>query len=108
MTPINRPLTDDERHLMRDLAIQVVCTQTGCTPEAAVDALESFAEDGTLILHGDTNDAYLEAAGNVLVHAERDWLAFHAAYPGNDPMKNAEPIRRDDSGTDHPGAGSPS
>ncbi|AKN17474.1 phiRv1 phage protein [Mycobacterium haemophilum DSM 44634] len=99
MTPINRPLNDDERNLIRDLAIQVLCVQTGCTVDAAVDALESFAEDGTLILRGDTETAYLEAAGNVLVHVERDWLAFHAAYPGNDPLRDARPIwQADDQG----------
>lgn len=81
MTPINRPLTNDERQLMHELAVQVVCSQTGCSPDAAVEALESFAKDGTLILRGDTENAYLEAGGNVLVHADRDWLAFHASYP---------------------------
>ncbi len=76
MTPINRPLTNDERQLMHELAVQVVCSQTGCSPDAAVEALESFAKDGTLILRGDTENAYLEAGGNVLVHADRDWLAL--------------------------------
>ncbi len=96
MTPINRPLTNDERQLMHELAVQVVCSQTGCSPDAAVEALESFAKDGTLILRGDTENAYLEAGGNVLVHADRDWLAFHASYPGNDPLRDARPIEQDD------------
>lgn len=104
MTPINRPLTNDERQLMHELAVQVVCSQTGCSPDAAVEALESFAKDGTLILRGDTDNAYLEAGGNVLVHADRDWLAFHASYPGNDPLRDARPIEQDDD----QGAGSPS
>lgn len=96
MTPINRPLTNDERQLMHELAVQVVCSQTGCSPDAAVEALESFAKDGTLILRGDTENAYLEAGGNVLAHADRDWLAFHASYPGNDPLRDARPIEQDD------------
>lgn len=57
-----------------------------------------------LLLRGDTENAYLEAGGNVLVHADRDWLAFHASYPGNDPLRDARPIEQDDD----QGAGSPS
>lgn len=81
MTPINRPLTDEERHLVNMLAIASVAHQTGCDQQTAANALDTFTETGDVILRGDTENVYLEVSGKVLVHCERDWLAFHAEHP---------------------------
>lgn len=86
MTAINRPLTDDERRLMMELAVGVVARQTGVSQGVAFDVLDGM----TLTLEGDSHDAYLSAAGTVLVHVERDWLAFHAAHPGCDPAGDGQ------------------
>jgi hypothetical protein len=37
-------------------------------------------------LRGDAEQVYLEVNGETLVYAKRDWLAFHASFPGNDPL----------------------
>ena len=92
VTEISRPLTDAERQLMCRLAVQVVAAQTGRDGGTVADELDELE----LVLHGDSKDAYLEACGQVLVHVERDWLAFHAArFPGYDPMRDARPIPRE-------------
>jgi hypothetical protein len=86
MTSIDRPLNDDERSLLLRLAIATLAEQTGSNEQTAADALDHFTEEGKAIIRGDGEDVYLEVAGNVLVHARRDWLAFHASFPGHDPM----------------------
>ena len=87
-TPINRPLTDDERSLLLRLAVDVVAGQLGCHPEAAADALDGM----TVTLRGDATDVYLDADGNQIVHTARDWLAWHAAHGGIDPATDIGPI----------------
>jgi hypothetical protein len=74
----NRRLDDAEKSLLAWLTINNVVQQTGCSWETAVAALEKFTEQGRAIMRGDGLDAYVEIAGHTLVHAERDWLAFHA------------------------------
>lgn len=86
MTAINRPLNDDERRLMMELAVGSVSRQTGVSAEVAFDVLDGMR----LTLEGDSQDAYLSAGGTVLVHVERDWLAFHAAHPGHDPVGDGQ------------------
>lgn len=78
MTAIERPLNDDERDLLSWLAIWTVVRQTGCTIEAAAEALDTLADNGEAILRGDAYEVTVEMAGNVLVRADRDWLALHA------------------------------
>lgn len=78
---INRRLTDDEKALLCRLAIASVVTQTGVTEQAAADSLDKFAAKGQVFFEGDAQDAYLVVNGHRLIHAERDWLAFHAHAP---------------------------
>jgi hypothetical protein len=85
---INRPLVDDERHLLLALAVRVLSDQTGCTHTQADAVLAAIVAAGGLVISGDARDAYVEASGTLLVHAERDWLAFHAALPGHSPMRD--------------------
>lgn len=89
MTAIDRPLNDEERRLMMELAVGVVSRQTGVSPEVAFDVLDEM----TLTLEGDAQDVYLSAGGTVLVHAERDWLAFHAIHSGYDPAGAGQPMQ---------------
>jgi hypothetical protein len=88
--PVNRPLTDDERMLMLMLGVRVIADQVdiphtadncpACTASAA--ALDSFMEQGDVHLHGDEFDCYLSVGPNEkMVHATREWLAFHAEHP---------------------------
>jgi hypothetical protein len=93
-TEINRHLTDDERHLVWDLAVEVIANQTGGNREAAADALDEIASDGKLHLYGDAVNAYLQADGNVLVHITREDLARVANHPGE--TLHASPIEDDD------------
>ena len=88
-TPINRPLTDDERSLLLRLAVDVVAGQLGCHPEAAADALDGLA----VTLRGDARDVYLDANGRQIVHTTRDWLAWHATHDGIDPATDIGPIQ---------------
>lgn len=75
---INRPLDQAEKDLLCRLAVAVIAKQTGADEQAAADALDTFAAEGQAVFRGDAKDAYLDVAGNNVVHAERDWLAFHA------------------------------
>jgi hypothetical protein len=87
---INRPLTDDERDLMRALTVRVIADQSGI-PHTADDCracsvvatvLDEFAERGEVHLYGDAVDCYMAVGPNEkLVHATREWLAFFAANP---------------------------
>ena len=74
----HRRLDQAEKDLLAWLTVRNVVQQTGCTWETAAAALEMFTEEGRAILRGDGLDAYVEIAGHTLIHAERDWLAFHA------------------------------
>ncbi len=78
MTKINRRLTDAERAVMCQLAIEVVARQTGRDRQSVADALDEM----NLQLHGDAMDAYLDADGVTLVHISRADLALAANHPG--------------------------
>lgn len=86
MTAINRPLNDDERRLMCWLAIRVVMDQTGISVQQAADVLDTFTETGKAVLVGDDSEVQLLVAGQSLVRADRDWLAFQASFGDYDPM----------------------
>jgi hypothetical protein len=88
MAEINRPLTDEERSLLLALATRNIADETGCTHDKASDVLENFVTRGQVELAGDARVVRVLVAGHLRVEAARDWLAFHAAYPGNDPMKD--------------------
>ncbi|QZT62127.1 hypothetical protein [Mycolicibacterium austroafricanum] len=90
MIEINRPLTDAERNVMYQLAIEAVAVQTGRDREAVADELDAM----DLRLRGDARDAYLDADGVTLVHITREDLALAANHPGE--TLHAEPIDRDD------------
>lgn len=88
--PINRPLTDAERSLLLDLAVRVIADQSGiphtdgecrsCSVSASV--LEEFVDTGQVYAHGDRINCYLDVGPNrKMVHATREWLAFHAEHP---------------------------
>ena len=59
------------------------------TMEAAADALDGLA----VTLRGDATDVYLDADGRQIVHAARDWLAWHATHDGIDPATDVGPIQ---------------
>jgi hypothetical protein len=87
--PFDRPLTDAERDLMAALAIRVLADQLEGDAEDARNALKRLAAERKVAFRGDAEDVYLELAPDrLLVHAKRDWLAFHAANPGYDPMRD--------------------
>jgi hypothetical protein len=92
--PIDRPLTDPERQLLIDLAVQHVTQQGGYPLEKARATLRQAAADGDLLFAGDNVDVRVTIRGKVLVHCQRDWLAFHASFPGNDPWRD----RKDERG----------
>ncbi|MGO9927141.1 MAG: helix-turn-helix domain-containing protein, partial [Mycobacterium sp.] len=77
---INRRLTDDERDMMRQLAIWSVAEQTGVSAQEAADALDDLNERVGLILEGDAHDAYMKDSehGHVIIHVTREWLAYWA------------------------------
>jgi hypothetical protein len=77
---INRRLTDDERDLMRQLAIWSVAEQAGVSAQQANDALDDFNRRVGLILEGDAHDAYMKSGehGHVIIHVTREWLAYWA------------------------------
>lgn len=78
----DRPLTDPERNLMLRLAIRLVASQMGWPEQRAADALDECARDGDIRLLWTRTDARLIVCDNPLVHAQRDWLAFHASVRG--------------------------
>jgi hypothetical protein len=90
MTEINRPLTDTERTLLCQLAIETVAHQTGRNRETVADELDTM----TITVHGDAHDAYLQADGTTLVHITREDLALAANTPGE--TLHAEPIEPHD------------
>ena len=86
MVAINRPLNDPERHLLLALTIRVVCDRYGLSLDEASSMVGSCVDDGQLRFDCDSEHVSVVADGVLLLDARRDWLAFHAAYPGNDPM----------------------
>jgi hypothetical protein len=78
---INRRLDDAEKSLLCRLAIAVVASQSGTDEQTAADALDTFTERGEALFRANGYDAFLIVAGNPLIHAERDWLAFEAHAP---------------------------
>jgi hypothetical protein len=85
---IDRPLIDDERSLLLALATRVLADQARCSHAEAGDVLATIGADGGLVISGDATDVYVAACGNMIVHAARDWLSFHAAHKGCDPMRD--------------------
>lgn len=47
-----------------------------------------------MVLQANAEDVNLIVAGKSIVHAKRDWLAFHATFPGYDPMKDGVEVDR--------------
>lgn len=96
MIEINRPLIDKERSLLLALATRELADQFNrthpdadpCTHDQASDVLDRLVREGKLEIAGDAVDACVRANGAVLVEVKRDWLAFHAAHPGENPMKD--------------------
>lgn len=87
---INRPMTDDERELMMQLAVWVITEQTGASDKAAADWLDDLNEREGMTLEYDTRDAYIKtSAGKVILHCEREWLSFFANHP-DEPVDVAE------------------
>lgn len=88
---INRPMTDDERELMKQLAVWTIAEQTGASDKAAADWLDDLIDREGMTLEYDVRDAYIKtiAHDRVIVHATREWLAFFAAHP-DEPVDVAE------------------
>ncbi len=80
----DRRLTEDEKSLICWLAVRTVSSQTGGDDQAAADALDRLIEMDRIELLTTPTDAYVVACGNVIVHAARDWLAFHAMWAEQD------------------------
>jgi hypothetical protein len=89
MTEINRPLTDTERDVLCQLAIESVARQMGRDPESVAGELDEM----DIRVHGDARDAYLTADGKTLVHITRQDLALAANHPGE--TLHAQPIDGD-------------
>jgi hypothetical protein len=81
MASNSRTLLPDERQVMFDLATGFLAYRRNSDVQTAAAALDELARTGALVLRGDSNNAYLQVHGEVIIHAERDWLAIHAAYP---------------------------
>lgn len=91
-TPIDRPLTDDERHLLADLTVWCIAEQTGVSDDEAARALDELHQKSPLQMEGDAVDVYVKTGnGHVIVHCTREWLAFHAHSGG---QLTSEELRR--------------
>jgi hypothetical protein len=66
---------------MFDLATGFLAYRRDSDVPTAAAALDALARAGAMVIRGDVNDAYLEVFGEVVIHAERDWLAVHSGYP---------------------------
>ncbi len=83
---INRPLNDDERQLLIDLAVRELATQADCTLQQANDVLAEMAAKDELLFVGDAKTVRVtNSAGGWLVEAARDWLSFHASFGEGEP-----------------------
>lgn len=92
---IDRSLTDQERSLLLSLATRNIADnwnasgkQPPCTDLQAVDVMARLLAEGKVEIISDEHHAYVLVAGNVRVETTREWLSFHAAHPGNGPMKD--------------------
>lgn len=81
----DRPLDAAEKDLMCRLAVAVVAYQTGASEDTAAHALDTFTQTGEAAFWATTTEALLVVAGRPLVHAEREWLCFHAHARDWDP-----------------------
>ena len=92
-TPINRPLTDDERFLLADLTVWCIAEQKGVTDDQARDALAELSAKGGLSTTGDAINAYVRYtnSGKVIVHVTREWLAYWAH---TDEQLTSDELRR--------------
>jgi hypothetical protein len=90
----HRPLTDPERSLLLDLATRTIADEFPgpCTYDEASDVLAHLVALGQVEISGDGERAQVRANGTLLVDTTRNFLAFHAEFPGHDPMADA---RRD-------------
>lgn len=78
---VNRPLTDDERRLLRQLAIWNVAEQNGVDAREAADALDDLIAREGMVLQCDACEANLRVRdedGPVIIHATREWLDYWA------------------------------
>lgn len=76
---VNRPLTDDERHLLTQLTIWVIAEQTGVTDDEAAQALDDLNRDIGLHMQGDNVDVHvITGNGHGLLCCTREWLAYWA------------------------------
>ena len=77
---IRRPLDDDERTLLTQLAIWALAEQTGVSDDEAQRALDRLNNDSGLDIRGDDYDVYIRTRehGHTIVHATREWLEWHA------------------------------
>jgi hypothetical protein len=89
VTAFNRPLNDEERSLLLNMATRCIADQTGATHEHASDELGRFVDEGQLLIQADAEIVRVFAAGHQIVDVARDFLAFHASNPGLDPMASA-------------------
>jgi hypothetical protein len=81
MASNSRALSAEEQQVMFDLATGFLAYRRDSDVRTAANALDELARAGAAVFRGDGNDAYLEVHGEVLVHAERDWLTIHSAFP---------------------------
>jgi len=87
-TPFARPLNAGERTLLGFLAARNIAEQTGFTLDEAFDALSAAAGEGQVILDGDNVDVRITLRGRAIVACTREWLAFRASWPGDDPWRD--------------------
>jgi hypothetical protein len=93
MATIDRPLNDQERSLLLNLATRNIADETGCTHDEATDVMARLVAEGQLVIEGNAEDVVVRiGSGTVLVEAKRDWLSFHSQFPGNDPMASARRV----------------
>jgi hypothetical protein len=81
-----RGLTDPERALLAELAVDTIARQVPHDPETVRSVLDELAQEGRVALVGDERDVYVVVAGCQIVHAARDWLRWAAYLP--DPSLN--------------------
>jgi hypothetical protein len=95
MARIDPPLTDPERSLLLVLATRNFADESGCTHGQARVRLGRLMVEGKLDISSNAEDVYVRSGGTLFVEVKRDWLAFHAEHPGNDPMKDERRERED-------------
>jgi hypothetical protein len=78
----DRPLTTDEKSLLLALATRTLADYAGSTHHVADEAMERLVAQGDIEIAGDSQTANVYVKDKLLVEARRDWLAFHAEFPG--------------------------